>query len=233
VMLTRAQRSDSPLPLEKARILATFALGAVCVIGFTRLSNELPGWRLALELAGIATYLAGLLLLRIVPLSMVRRLWEVARSMLPKRHATRDVSAEIDRLAPLDAEIMRALAKPRPPAQLAAELGLSEAEFDLRAVAGLRAIAGLGGPRACDVRIGVYLLAVASVAERDVLGRALWKEVDPGEIDILESTLQSVRRAGKHHVHIRVRALRPAPQRLALPEKSTIPHPIPPVHERV
>ena len=232
-MLRRAQRSESPLPLEKARIIATFALGAVCVVGFTRLANELPGWRLALELAGTATYLASLLLLRIVPLSMVRRLWEVARSMLPKRHATRDVSQDIDRLPPLDAKILRALSDRRPPAELAAELGVSEAELDIRAVAGLRVIAGLGGPRSSDVRIGAYLLAVASVAERDVLGRALWKDVDPGEIDILESTLGIVRRAGKHHVRIRVLALRPAPQRLALPEKSAIQHPVPPARERV
>jgi hypothetical protein len=227
VMLTRSQRGKEPLPLEKRRIVATFALGAGCVIGFTRLGNELPEWRLALELAGTATYIAGLLLLRIVPLSLVRRLQEVGHSMLPERHAARDISEEIDRLAPLDAKILRALSKPRPPAEVAAELGLSEAEFDIRAVAGLRAIAGLGGPRSCDVRIGVYLLAAASVSERDVLGRALWEEVDPGEIDILESTLRIVRRAGKHRVRHGPLALPPAPERLALPEKSTIEQQVP------
>ncbi len=93
---------------------------------------------------------------------------------------------------------MRSLARPADPAELARQHGMTEPELELRTVAALRSLTGLGGPRACDIRVGAYLLSPRSRAERDMLMRRLHDEIDPGELDLLETGFHLVRRATRY-----------------------------------
>ena len=151
----------------------------------------------------------------------------VVRDIFPRRGTIKGLQKGIDELRPDHALILRSLGRAQDPKEQAASLGMTEPEFELRAVAAMRELADLGGPRACDMRIGAYLLSAKSMAERDVLARKLRQEIDSGEIDILETTIAMVRKAARQREQRRLTWLRlgsgrrrrelPAGPMLALP----------------
>lgn len=195
IMVFVSQGGEDPLQLDGLRLVSATVLAGGCVLGFHELADLVPSARLLIDLAGIASYLAAVVVLRIVPWSMVLTLFEACRGMLPKHGIIRDVQRGIRRLPPTEASVLLALGHGKTPRELAERVGMTEQEFELRTVAGLRALSGLGGPRASDIRVGAYLLSPLSRAERDVLARRLQEEVDPDELHLLESSFRLVRRA--------------------------------------
>jgi O-antigen/teichoic acid export membrane protein len=199
IVLFVSQRGPEPLPVDYGRLIVAALLAGACVVGFLRLGAEFPAWRLAIALAGIGVFAAALLAIGLVPWRMVVALKNVVVEIFPRRGTMKDVQHGIEQLPSNQARVLRSLGRPRDPVVQAASLGMSEREFELRAVAGMRELSGLGGPKACDMRIGEYLLSPKSMAERDVLARALRREFDSAEIDTLETTVRLVRKAALRH----------------------------------
>lgn len=231
VVLAFSQLGKEPLPMDFERILAAVLLATGCYFAFRRLSNAFPELRLAIELAGIAVYAAGILAWRVLPREAVRPLVRALRGALPRVGILAVVDREIAELEGSQSRVLRSLGRPRSPAELAHRLDMTESELKMRAVAALRTLSGLGGPRACDVRIGSYLLSNKSVSERDVLARQLWTELNPTELDRLESTLRLVRRAVRRAqrrsmVNVRLNRTHRAErtERMELPTASLYPH---------
>ena len=197
IIFTVSQHSEEPLPLDMRRITIVSLVAGISVFGFQTLADALPSYRLVLELAGIAVFAVALLCSGLVPRALILAIWRSIRGLVPDRSTAPSTRAEIAQLDPSEARILTSLGAAQDPGRLAAQLGLTERELELRTVAALRSLAGLGGPRACDMRIGAYLLSPKAMAERDVLVRRLREEVDPDEIDRLETTMRLVQQAAR------------------------------------
>jgi O-antigen/teichoic acid export membrane protein len=195
IMVFVSQGGEEPLQLDAPRLIAAAALAGGVVLGARGLTTLMPSLRLAIDLLGITVYVSLVVGLRIVPAPLVASVIGIARGVLGERRMVRSVREQIDQLPPEHSRLLKSLGRGATPAALAASLGMSEQELELRAVAALRELNGLGGPRASDIRLGAYLLSPLSRAERDVLVRRLEEHVDPAEIDLLESSLRLVRRA--------------------------------------
>ena len=227
IVLFFSQRGEAPLPVNYGRIVLASVVTGAWTVGFVHLTKTFPAWQLEIELAGVILFGAVPLLCGLVPWRMVVALKGVVREIFPRRGTIKGLQKGIDELRPDHALILRSLGRAQDPKEQAASLGMTEPEFELRAVAAMRELADLGGPRACDMRIGAYLLSAKSMAERDVLARKLREEIDSGEIDILETTIAMVRKAARHREQRRLTWLRlgsgrrrrelPAGPMLALP----------------
>ena len=100
IVIAVSQLGRDPLPIETGRLVAAVALAAACELGFHRLAMALPEFRVAVKLAGIATYLLGLVVCRILTADVVRALIRAVGAMLPHRGAVNDVQSEIAQLEP-------------------------------------------------------------------------------------------------------------------------------------
>jgi O-antigen/teichoic acid export membrane protein len=220
IMVFVSQQGEEPLQLDGTRLVSGIALAGGCVLGFHALAGAFPSLRLVIDLAGIASYFVLLVALRIVPWSMVLALLRACRGMFPRRGIVREVQQEIQRMPASQALVLMSLGQPGTPQELASGLGMTEREFELRIVAALRELSGLGGPRPSDMRIGNYLLSPLSRAERDVLMRRLQEEVNPGEIDLLETSLRLVRRATRRAVRRPSQVAPPTSELRAVPAQS-------------
>jgi O-antigen/teichoic acid export membrane protein len=208
IILFFSQRGEAPLPVNYGRIAIAAAVTGAWTIGFLRLARTFPAWQLEIEVAGVILFAVVPLICGLVPWRMVMALKAVIREIIPRRGTIRGLQKGIDQLRPDQALILRSLGRAQDPSEQAASLGMSEAEFEIRAVAAMRELVDLGGPRACDVRIGAYLLSAKSMAERDVLARKLRLEIDSGEIDLLETTIAMVRKAARQREQRRLAWLR-------------------------
>ena len=208
IILFFSQRGEAPLPVNYWRIALAAIVTGAWTIGFVRLAKTFPAWQLEIELAGVILFGAVPLVCGLVPRKMLVALKGVVREIFPRRGTIKGLQKGIDELRPDHALILRSLGRAQDPRVQAASLGMTEREFQMRAVSAMRELADLGGPRACDMRIGAYLLSAKSMAERDVLARKLRTEIDAGEIDMLETTIALVRKAARQRDQRRLGWLR-------------------------
>ena len=222
VMLWLAQRSEHPLPIQYGRLARGVVLGLAC-IGLGQLVSPLAGeWRILADLAILAAFPALLVLARAFPGDELRAFVELSRPT-PSRRRSDEMLAKVDRLDPVDRRVVAMLVpKGSSTAQAAKALDAGEQETIGRFVSSLRALAPVpvedearngdadgvagdgdagdgetenGDPVDRDPEIGAYLLADGGVATRDWLGQQLCEEgVDPLDLDVLDLTLERLRR---------------------------------------
>jgi O-antigen/teichoic acid export membrane protein len=207
-MLWLVQRSEHPLPIQYGRLARGVVLGLLC-IALGQLLSPLAGeWRLAVDLLILAAFPALLVLARAFPAEELLAFVDPSWAGWSARRS-HDLVARLEGLEPDDRRVVALLAPKDGLSRLAAgALGTGEQEAMERFVASLRALGPNGGGERNgdetnggdgagdkDLEIATYLVGDLGSATRDHLGEQLCEEgVDPLDLDVLEVTLQRLRR---------------------------------------
>lgn len=204
MLLWLARRGERAVPLAAPRMAAAAALAVALWAGASRVD----GVALVPEALALLAFPALLVAVGVVPRRHARPAWRVIRR-LARRGPGEALS--LDGADPGDALAFELVIRDRlDPAAAAGRAGLGDADAAAAAVVrALRAATGIGrteeadasapeGEAALDARLGAYLLADSSVADRDAIGRRLCASgVDPVELYMLEEALAVERRRSR------------------------------------
>jgi len=192
-----SQRGPKPVEIDYARIAGGILLAGIC-LGLARGPGALAGdWQPLVEVVALLLYPVLLSVTGVVTREQRRVIRLVLRQAMSRDRGDPETERRLRTLGDKDlAELELATVGGWGLDTIAASDPGSEAsEVSVRLVRSLRQVAGLDGTGAHDDRIGEYLFADVTVAERDALSRALLSsEVDPGELHTLERTLESLRK---------------------------------------
>lgn len=197
-LLIRAQRGTTPTPYDARRLLAGIGVaGGLYLVG--RLGGSASG-SLApvVEVAAVLAYPVLIVTTGIVPRGHVYRLRKAGAAAIPGRSPRRNGHVTLSGVDETQRAMLELLIRHRRPVvDVATLIGAPQDVVARGFVAALRRAGGVGAPSEGDARIGAYLLASGSVADRDAVWRKLLSEghADPLEADALNLTLERLRRA--------------------------------------
>src|SRR4051812_28351131 len=199
-MLTLSQRGSHPIPFDWRRIGVAVASATLCV-GLIVLATHLgPIPRVTIELGALLLFAGLMFITNTLPREHLGAIRAVAGGLIPRRRDADHIRSAIAELPEEERASLESLVRRgRPPGVAAALNGRTEDDVRADAVAALRRIGGLEDEerRPADPTLAAYLLEPAAVAEHDAQARWLWSNgVSPGEIDMLEATLEDVRAGG-------------------------------------
>jgi O-antigen/teichoic acid export membrane protein len=199
-MLALSQRGANPIPFDWRRIVAAFAIGGLCISLVVLASTLDTGARLLIELGALALFPVLLYVTGTLPREHLGAIRAVSAGLIPRRRGPEYIGERVAELPPEErASLETMVRRGTPPAAAAGRGGRSADEVRGEAVDALRRLSGLEEEerRPADATLAAYLLEPAAVAEHDAQARWLWSNgVSPGEIDLLEATLEDVRAAG-------------------------------------
>jgi hypothetical protein len=199
-MLTLSQRGSHPIPFDWRRIAVAVGSATLC-LGLILLATQLGRIpRVGLELFSLVLFAVLLYATNTLPRDHLGAIRAVAGGLIPRRRAAEHIRSAIAELPPEQRASLESLVRRgRAPGVAAAMNGRTTDDVRADAVAALRRLGGLDDEerRPADPTLAAYLLEPAAVAEHDAQARWLWSNgVSPGEIDMLEATLEDVRAGG-------------------------------------
>jgi O-antigen/teichoic acid export membrane protein len=179
------------------RMAALLVIGGACYLIGGPLAPGTGALDPALKITSVVAFLVLLVVGGVVPRHHLRSLIGTVRSTVRSRSGHGSVVEQVWSLPPTDQLIIAGLVRGgTSPAQLATRFGIPERIVRERFMASLRRLAGVGPPGPDDDGIASYLLAGASVTERDGLARNLWSDqVEIMDLHALEVTFNALRDA--------------------------------------
>jgi hypothetical protein len=131
--------------------------------------------------SGLVFFVAGLLLLEVIPRRHFSPLLHAAWIALPQSATSRAMVRRVAELPPRRRVVVESSTRDRMDLEMAAnELGISDAEAAVRLARSMMQLSGAGTPSDRDEEIGRWLASSVSVAERDrAANRLVASGVDP------------------------------------------------------
>ena len=174
-----AARTGGYPELNWARLGPLLAIGALCWTVISPLAAFAGDWQPAVALLGVALYPALIIVTRIVPSAHRRILWNIVVGIFARRSgAARPL---LDRMGELPmvprCQLLAAVELKRRRVEWPVDAAGSAAGF----VGALRALIDLGTTGPQDASTGRYLLSTGSVAQRDLMARAIFESGMPAD----------------------------------------------------
>jgi O-antigen/teichoic acid export membrane protein len=194
VLLTLGQIKGHPLPIDYPRLTGALALGAVCWAPGAILGGGATG--AATKLGGIAVFVLGLGVLRIIPRAQLRELRGLVGALLPGHRGSPALLAGLAALPDGQREALLAVVRDRADsATVAVRLGVEEVVVRRRVVAALRGLTGGTGDFPLDEQLGYYLISGDPPADLDAAMREFRRAgANMVEFRVMENVFQRLRR---------------------------------------